>query len=109
MIQAFIGALGPSADVVIPETAAGLEPLCAIYSRQCLPHIEKLLNRGQFKIQSFFPSVRVSKINEAAIRSADPDLISFFNINTLRELDQAEAWLESGQNPFETDKGDTDV
>ena len=109
VVQTLLDALGPSADVVIPETAAGMEPLCAIYSKHCLANIEKLLMGQQFKIQSFFPSVRVTKIGEELLRSADPDLISFFNINTPQDLDRAEAWLESDRKTFATVKGDSDV
>ncbi|KPJ76969.1 MAG: hypothetical protein AMJ54_09810 [Deltaproteobacteria bacterium SG8_13] len=109
VVTTLLDALEPSADVVIPETTAGLEPLCAIYSKRCLRVIEKLLERQQFKIQSFFHSVRVMKIEEKPLRSADPDLISFFNINTPEDLARAETWLESARKPLENVKGDSNV
>ena len=106
VVQTLLDALEPSADVVIPETIAGLEPLCAIYSKRCLPAIEKLLDRQQFTIQTFFPAVRVKKIGEKSLRSADPDLISFANINSPEDLIRAEARLQSEQKASETVKGD---
>ena len=109
VVRTLLEALGPSDDIVIPETAAGLEPLCAIYSKRCLAVIENLLDRQQFKIQTFFPSVRVTKIAEKRLRSADPDLISFFNINTPADLTRAESWLESGRTPWERAIGDKDA
>lgn len=109
VIQTLLDELEPGIDVVIPETAAGLEPLCAIYSKRCLAVTEKLLEQQQFKIQSFFPSVRVMKITETSLRSADPDLISFFNINTPQDLISAEKWLEAGRNPWTAAKGDRNV
>ena len=109
VVRSLLEALGSSDDVVIPVTSAGLEPLCAIYSKRCLAAIENMLNRQHFKIQSFFPSVRVMKIDEERLRSADPELISFFNINTPEDLARAETWLASGRNPWETVKGDGDV
>jgi molybdopterin-guanine dinucleotide biosynthesis protein A len=109
IVHTLLEALGASVDVVIPETGAGLEPLCAIYSKRCLAAIEKLLVRQQYKIQSFFPSVRVMRIKEEPLRAADPELISFFNINSPEDLARAETWLETGQHPRETVKGDADV
>ena len=108
-VHTLLDALEASSDVVIPETAAGLEPLCAIYSKRSLKVIEKLLDRRQYKIQAFFPSVRVKKISEETLRSADPDLISFFNINTPEDLARAETCLESGPRPREAVKGDSNV
>jgi molybdopterin-guanine dinucleotide biosynthesis protein A len=61
-------------DVVIPQTANGLEPLCAVYSRECLPHIKALLNRTDLKILNFFPKVRVRKVRATGR--------ALFNINT---------------------------
>ena len=95
LMQILVDALDSSTDVIIPQTASGLEPLCAVYSRQCLAPIENVLNRGLYKIQSFFSSVRVRKIEEEILRSVDPDLISFFNINAPQDLERAETWLES--------------
>ena len=109
VVRTLLDALGSSDDVVIPETTAGLEPLCAIYSKRCLSVIDSLLQRQRFKIQTFFPSVRVKKIEEERLRSSDPDLISFFNINTPAELARAEAWLEPARNPKKRVKGDSDV
>ena len=109
VVRLLLGALEPSVDVVIPRTTAGLEPLCAIYSRRCLAVIEKQLARRQFKIESFFPSVRVKIVEEAALRSADPELKSFSNINSPEDLAWAEAWPESGQKSRGAVKGDGNV
>jgi molybdopterin-guanine dinucleotide biosynthesis protein A len=32
-------------DAIVPETSAGLEPLCALYSKQCLQTIEEALRK----------------------------------------------------------------
>ncbi|MBI4713447.1 MAG: molybdenum cofactor guanylyltransferase [Planctomycetes bacterium] len=61
-------------DVVIPRTANGLEPLCAVYSRKCLKHISGLLRRNNLKIIDFFPDVKVKQVRV----SGRP----VFNINT---------------------------
>jgi len=90
LIETLLGNIGPHSDVIIPETSAGLEPLCAVYSKQCLKPVEHNLAQGKFKIQHFFGTVRVKKIPERILREKDPGLISFFNINTPEQLAEAE-------------------
>jgi molybdopterin-guanine dinucleotide biosynthesis protein A len=109
VVHTLLDALKSSIDVVIPETSVGLKPLCAIYSTRCLAAIEKLLDRQIGNIPSFFPSVRVVKVQEKTLRLADPDLISFFHINTPQDLIRAERWLESGRKPAAAGQGDRDV
>lgn len=72
-------------DVVIPESAAGLEPLHALYHRRCLPAMEKALASGQRRIVSFFPDVRIHKVPQEELASLDPEGRSFRNINTPQE------------------------
>jgi len=79
-----------SVDIVIPETSKGLEPLCSVYSKNCLKPVEQQLIKQQLKIQLFFQKVRVKKLPEPILRKADPDLLSFSNINTPEDLARAE-------------------
>jgi molybdopterin-guanine dinucleotide biosynthesis protein A len=90
LVETIVNALAPKFDVVIPETEQGLEPLCAIYSKSCLEPIERQLSANILKIQKFFRSVRIKKISEAHLRRNDPELLSFFNINTPDDLKLAE-------------------
>lgn len=73
------------ATIVVPETKQGLEPLCAAYSRENLKLAEMRLAEGRYKIQSLFRKKRTRKVPEAEIRRIDPELRSFFNINTPEE------------------------
>jgi molybdenum cofactor guanylyltransferase len=90
MIELLLSETKPEIDVVIPETRNGREPLFAVYSRKCLPHIEKSLKQRNFKIQHFFNDVRVHFIGEDKLRSRDPDLVSFFNVNSPDRIGEAE-------------------
>ena len=90
VIDILLQELDPDTDIVIPETAEGLEPLCAIYSKRCLQPIERRLSRKQFKIQGFFKKLRVKKIPERIFREKDPELVSFFNVNTPEDIAIAE-------------------
>lgn len=76
-------------DVLIPRLDGHLEPLHAIYRKSCLPHMLCLLNAGNFKIIDFFDLVRVHYVDDDIVRRFDPDLLSFFNVNTPSQLERA--------------------
>jgi molybdopterin-guanine dinucleotide biosynthesis protein A len=80
----------PKWDVIIPVTGKGYEPLCAVYSKRCIKPIERQLKRGKGKIADFFPHVRIKEVPEAELLKADPDLVSFFNINRPEDLARLE-------------------
>ncbi len=80
-------------DIVMPETAAGFEPLCAVYSRRCLKPAEDHLRAHKLKIQWALRSSRIRYIPEKLLRGVDPELKSFFNVNTPEDLAKAEAMV----------------
>jgi len=81
--------LSPGQDAVIPRIGEFTEPLHAIYSKQCLQSIERVLAGGSRRIIEFFPEVRVRYIEEQEIKLFDPQCLSFFNINTPGDLEKA--------------------
>ncbi|MDO8689914.1 MAG: molybdenum cofactor guanylyltransferase [Dehalococcoidia bacterium] len=86
-------------DVIIPRLKGVLEPLHAIYSKGCLGPMKRLLDVEHLKIIDLFPEVNVRYIEEAEIVPLDPQLLSFFNINTAIDFQRAqemEASLKSG-------------
>jgi len=80
-------------DVLIPKWRGRLEPLHAIYSKNCLTPIEELLKHDNLKILDFFDRVRVRYVLEEEINRYDSQHLSFFNINTSEQLRKAEAIL----------------
>lgn len=89
LIGLLLAELGPDSDLVIPLRDGWYEPLCAIYSKRCLPPIEAQLDQGDYKILRFFPRVRVKTLPVEKLETADGDLISFFNVNTPALLQQS--------------------
>ncbi|MEA3279693.1 MAG: molybdenum cofactor guanylyltransferase [Thermodesulfobacteriota bacterium] len=85
----------PEIDVVIPEAQDGLQPLCAVYSKDCLTPVERHLAQKKLKIRQFFQKVRTKKIPEKLLREKDPDLLSFLNINTPDDLDRAKQIIQT--------------
>jgi molybdopterin-guanine dinucleotide biosynthesis protein A len=86
-------------DVLIPylpgESRQGrgfiYQTLHAMYGKTCLPAIEAQLAAGRKQVIGFFNDVRVRPIDEAMVRTFDPDLRSFFNANTPEALAAARA------------------
>lgn len=86
LVHLLISQARAGADVVMPETDKGLEPLCAVYSKSCLNSIAAHIRQEKLKIQQVFHKSRINRISEARLRKADPDLVSFININTPEDL-----------------------
>jgi molybdopterin-guanine dinucleotide biosynthesis protein A len=79
------------ADVVVPHTENGYEPLHAVYRREtCLPAIRAALEAGERRLISWFPSVNVIPIAKDDLIKYDPYRIAFWNVNTPEDLHQAE-------------------
>ena len=90
LVETIAAGLTDNFDVVIPETAKGLEPLCAVYSVRCLEAIERQLRQQQrFAIWHILKRLRVNTILEEKLRQSDPFLDSFMNVNTPADLEQA--------------------
>lgn len=73
-------------DVVVPRTKDGLHPLHAIYSKNCLEPIRKIIEDKSYRIIDFYQKMRIKIIDEDEIISLDPRRESFININTPEEL-----------------------
>lgn len=84
-------------DAVVPVLDGRPEPVHALYSKACLPFIEKQLVAGQLRISGFYDKVRVRYVEEAEIDSLDPGHLSFFNINTREDPDKALSPVAQGK------------
>jgi len=79
------------ADVVIPDSGGGLEPLHAVYRREtCLPAIESAIEADQWRLVSWFPLVKVRILQPDEIKVYDPSGLAFWNLNTPEEFAEAE-------------------
>jgi molybdopterin-guanine dinucleotide biosynthesis protein A len=88
LVQYLVSA-APAFDVVMPRLNGLIQPLHAIYSRDCLPPIQEQLERNQLQIRVFLDKVRVKYVEEAEIDGFDPRHLSFFNVNTPDDLGEA--------------------
>ena len=98
LIEIILAGIDAKTDIVIPETSAGLEPLCAAYSKRCLSPAEQHIKQKKLKIQLAFRKCRTKTISEKILRTKDPELISFFNINSPEDLEQAKEMAKKFEN-----------
>ncbi len=77
------------AQVVVPVTDKGLEPLLALYHHDCLEVARKVLASGRRRIVAMFPDLHVVEVPIESLRGADPGLVSLFNVNTPEDLIEA--------------------
>jgi molybdopterin-guanine dinucleotide biosynthesis protein A len=91
-------------DVLVPlipgesrQRGDGLvfQTLHAIYSKQCLPFIEKRIAAGCKRVVGFFEDVQVRTIEVTDVMQWDPDLRSFFNANTPEALLAAQVSVQA--------------
>ena len=82
---------------VIPRWPNGyIEPLQAAYNtKSALTAAKKALEQGKLDLRSIIARLRgVRYISTVVLRQMDPKLLTFFNINTLRDLKKAESLLK---------------
>lgn len=81
--------VSPDYDLVVPRLGDMVEPLHAIYSRNCLAVIEELIKHNKLEVRRLLNLVRVRYVDAGEIDKFDPGHLSFFNINTNSDLERA--------------------
>jgi molybdopterin-guanine dinucleotide biosynthesis protein A len=77
-------------DVVVPRVDGYPEGLCAVYRKTCLLPIRERIDAGRLKVIGFYEDVRVYYVDPPEYTRFDPQGLSFMNINTPEELQQAQ-------------------
>jgi molybdopterin-guanine dinucleotide biosynthesis protein A len=83
-----------NADIVIPRSGRGLEPLCAIYARSCAGAIRQRLERGELEAAKLPEGLRVEEIGAGALEAFGPDGRLFVNVNTPHDYERARTMVE---------------
>jgi molybdopterin-guanine dinucleotide biosynthesis protein A len=74
-------------DVVVPRINRIIfEPLHAVYSKNCISPLERLIKADVFRIIELFRLVKVKYVENMEIDRFDPSHLSFFNVNTEEDL-----------------------
>lgn len=89
----FLAAHPGAHQVLLPRSAEGPQPLCARYSRGCLPAVEAALARGERRMGAFHPAVDLGWLEPGEWQPFDPQGLLFANLNTPEEYQRACAAL----------------
>jgi molybdopterin-guanine dinucleotide biosynthesis protein A len=82
----YLAGLSGKHDIIVPKLAEGYQPLHAIYSRNCLPSIKRLLMLDKLKITGFYRDMRVLEVSREQIFPFNKDGRLFQNLNTLEDM-----------------------
>lgn len=80
--------LDSSVRAVVPEVQGHRVPTLAIYHKECLAVIERLLTQGITALQALLDSAPTKVIPETQLRIIDPELRAFTNLNTLEDWEK---------------------
>lgn len=83
------------AQILMPRTVRGLEPLAALYRRECAGPIIAALHRGIRKVTDAVGQFRIEFVTEREWRHIDPDGRVLRNVNHPEDYEEARRWLEA--------------
>jgi len=87
-------AVASEAQAVVPERTGGIEPLAAVYRKDCAQALAAALGLGVRKVSEALRDLRVARIPEAEWRALDPEGNVLANMNRPEEYAQACRWWE---------------
>jgi molybdopterin-guanine dinucleotide biosynthesis protein A len=87
-------------DAVVPRSARGLEPLCALYHRRCSGAARARIERGELKMAGLLADLRVRELGQGALAPYDDGAL-FENVNTPHDHARARGWVELNEKPSE--------
>jgi molybdopterin-guanine dinucleotide biosynthesis protein A len=76
-------------DAVVPFSPTGPEPLCAVYSRACAEPVRARIDHGEYKMTSFWPDVRVRRVEPAEVSVFGDPATIFLNVNSPDDFERA--------------------
>ena len=91
---------GEEVDAVVPRSARGLEPLCALYSRRCATAARERIDRGALQVAGLLDAVRTRVLGPETLAPYDEGAL-FENVNTPHDHERARGWVELNEKPSE--------
>lgn len=88
-------ALRSSALVVVPQSASGLEPLCACWSFRALAGVQRTFESGIRKVTEAMQRLPMEVLDEPVWKRFDRENRLFWNMNTLADYEEARRILET--------------
>jgi len=97
LLQALVQIEG--ADVVLPRSARGYEPLCAVYAKSCAQMLRDRIVRGELGIVAALDGLRVAEIGPETLAAFDREGRLFANVNTPHDYERARSPIELKPDP----------
>ena len=88
-------ALASNAEVVAPQSAQGLEPLCACWRTCAAPKLQTAFDEDVRKITQAMKRLQMEVLDEADWKRFDAKGRLFWNMNTAADYDEAKRILEA--------------
>ena len=82
--------VGQGADIAIPRSRDGYQPLCANYAPACAGPLRRRIEQGALKVVDLLADVRVRELGPDEIATFDPDGLLLLNVNTADDLVRAD-------------------
>ena len=86
------------ADAVLPMSAGGAEPLCAMYNKTCEAPVWLALDRGVRKVTDGLAHLQVEYLEPSEWKVFDSDGLLFKNMNSARDYEEAKRLLKPQMN-----------
>ncbi len=87
-------ALNSEADAILPQSAHGAEPLCAMYRKRCEASIMKAIARGVRKVTDCVAALSIERIEPEEWKTFDSSGLLFRNLNSPQDIEDIAATLE---------------
>jgi molybdopterin-guanine dinucleotide biosynthesis protein A len=84
------------AQVVVPQSRNGLEPLCAVWRSDAVPAVQRVFDRGVRKVTDAMKHLSMEVLDESSWKRFDTHNRLFWNMNTPEDYEEARRKLETG-------------
>ena len=80
------------------EAQITLQTLCAVYSKRCLPIIERMLNEPDLRVHALQERANILTLAPELWKTYDSEGHSFFNVNTPEDFEKAQTLVQHTNN-----------
>jgi molybdopterin-guanine dinucleotide biosynthesis protein A len=87
-------ALASHARVIVPQSASGLEPLCACWCAPAVADVQACFDSGVRKVTEAMKRLPMEVLDESAWKRFDTKGLLFWNMNTPKDFAEARRILE---------------
>lgn len=77
----------------VDRSAIVFQTLSAVYSKRCLPVIDRMLAAGELRVHALYDRIDARIVQPYEWQVLDPQGLSFFNINTPKDFEKANRYI----------------